>query len=80
MNNFSIIYWKFEVIYTLGSIKSVGLINFMINSSPSNGSCSINPLNGTITTLFTISCFNWFDEDGIKDYSFYSKSLFFYPY
>jgi hypothetical protein len=69
-------YWRFEVIYSIGSMKSVGLINFMINSPPSNGSCSIDPLNGTTTTLFTITCLNWFDEDGIKDYSFYSKTFF----
>jgi hypothetical protein len=69
-------YWRFEVIYTTGSMKSIGLIDFMINSPPANGSCSINPLNGTTTTLFTITCLNWFDEDGIKDYLFYSKSSF----
>jgi hypothetical protein len=57
-------------------MKSVGLVNFMINSPPSNGSCSIYPVNGTITTLFTITCSNWFDEDGIKDYSLFSKSFF----
>jgi len=45
----------------------------MINSPPINGTCSIDPLNGIITTLFTINCLNWFDENGIKDYSFYSK-------
>ena len=32
----------------------------------------ISPSNGTTTTLFQISCPNWFDEDGIKDYSLYS--------
>jgi hypothetical protein len=71
-------YWRFEVIYISGSMKSIGLIDFMINSPPSNGSCSINPMTGTTTTLFTITCSNWFDEDGIKDYLFYSKSLFSY--
>ncbi len=50
-------------------------INFKKNSPPSNGSCSINPLNGTTTTVFTISCLNWFDENGIKDYSLYSKRI-----
>jgi hypothetical protein len=52
-------------------------MNFIINQPPSNGSCSINPLNGTTTTLFTISCPNWFDEDGVKDYSLYGISDFF---
>ncbi|UJR10866.1 hypothetical protein I4U23_015053 [Adineta vaga] len=68
----SIKYWRFEVIYTSESAKSIGLIDFLINSPPSNGNCSIYPLNGTITTLFTIDCFNWFDSDGIKDYSYYT--------
>lgn len=69
-------YWRFEVIYSVGLIKSIGLISFLINSPPSNGSCSIFLLNGTITTLFIINCLNWFDSDGIKDYSFYSISYF----
>jgi len=73
LNYSTIIYWRFEVIYSVGSIKSIGLINLMINSPPINGTCSIYPLHGTITTLFTINCSNWFDENGIKDYSFYSK-------
>ena len=73
--NPTIKYWKFEVIYTVGFVRSVGLINFEINSPPANGSCSIYPLNGTTTTLFTITCSNWFDENGIQDYSFYSKSF-----
>jgi hypothetical protein len=50
-------------------------MNFIINQPPRNGSCSINPLNGTTDTLFTISCLNWFDEYGIKDYSLYSINL-----
>ena len=47
-------------------------MNFIINQPPTNGSCSIDPLNGTITTLFTVTCLNWFDTDGIKDYTLYS--------
>ncbi|CAF1689523.1 unnamed protein product, partial [Adineta ricciae] len=46
--------------------------NFIINQPPANGSCSIDPLNGTITTLFTVTCLNWFDTNGIKDYSLYT--------
>ncbi|CAF4346396.1 unnamed protein product, partial [Adineta steineri] len=49
-------------------------LNFVINQPPQNGSCSIDPLNGTTSTLFTISCPNWLDEDGIQDYSLYSYS------
>ncbi len=65
--------WKFEVVYTFASERSSSALNFMINQPPSNGSCSINPLNGTTSTLFTVSCIDWFDEDGISDYSVYGK-------
>ncbi|UJR08983.1 hypothetical protein I4U23_013233 [Adineta vaga] len=67
----SITYWRFEVVYWFGNRSSASALNFIMNQPPSNGSCSISPSNGTISTLFTISCSNWFDEDGIKDYSFY---------
>ncbi len=43
----------------------------MVNQPPVNGSCSINPLNGTTSSLFTISCPGWVDADGINDYSLY---------
>ena len=66
--------WRFEVIYSFsGSITSSAL-NFLLNQSPQNGSCSISPLNGTTSSLFTISCLNWYDEHGIKDYSLYQRS------
>ena len=48
---------------------SSSALNFVINQPPSNGSCSISPLQGTTSTLFSISCPGWFDEDGIKDYA-----------
>ena len=72
LQNPTIQFWKFEVVYSFPSETSTSALNFVINQPPVNGSCSISPLNGTITTLFTISCPNWFDEDGIKDYSLYS--------
>ncbi len=74
INNPQINLWKFEVTYKFVLSKtSSSSINFILNSPPTNGTCSINPLNGTITTLFTISCQNWFDLNGIKDYSLYCK-------
>jgi len=73
ITNPSIIYWRFEVIYFFGLQSSSSALNVMINQPPENGSCSINPLNGTTSTLFTISCLNWFDKDNIKDYSFYGR-------
>lgn len=66
--------WKFEVTYSFDTETSSSALNFIINQPPSNGSCSISPINGTTTTLFTISCPDWFDQDGIKDYSLYSMS------
>jgi hypothetical protein len=62
--------WRFEVSYALaGRIVGVSAMNFRINEPPTNGSCSIQPINGTTTTPFQVSCFNWFDQHGIKDYA-----------
>ncbi|CAF3624741.1 unnamed protein product [Adineta steineri] len=72
LNNLQISLWRFEVVYTFQSAISTSALNFIINQPPSNGSCSINPLGGTITTLFTIECPNWYDVDGIQDYSLYA--------
>ena len=63
--------WRFEVVYTFESEISSSSLNFIINQPPINGSCSISPKNGTTSTSFSISCPDWFDEDGIKDYSLY---------
>ncbi|CAF1336506.1 unnamed protein product [Adineta steineri] len=75
INNPSIIYWRFEVVYSFGLQSSSSALNFIINQPPENGSCLINPTNGTTSTSFTISCFNWFDEDNIKDYLFYGWTI-----
>ena len=69
-------YWRFEVVYSFPSGRSSGSIDFVLNQPPVNGLCSINPPNGTTSTLFSMVCSNWFDSDGIKDYSFYSKNIF----
>jgi hypothetical protein len=71
LQNSQIEYWSFEVTYSFAWGIGSSAINFVINQPPQNGSCTISPLNGTTSTLFTISCLNWFDENGIKDYSFY---------
>jgi hypothetical protein len=63
--------WQFEVVYTFQSKTSLSAFNFVINQPPYNGSCSISPLNGTTSSLFNVSCSDWFDEDGIEDYSLY---------
>jgi hypothetical protein len=77
LSNPSIEYWRFEVVYSFPIETSLSALNFIINQPPENGSCSINPLNGTTSTLFTISCPNWEDQDGIKDYSFDGMLHFF---
>ena len=74
--NPAIEYWRFEVVYSFESTTSSSSINFVLNHPPINGSCSINPLNGTTSTSFTISCLNWNDHNEIKDYSLYSIYLF----
>ncbi|CAF0859705.1 unnamed protein product [Rotaria sordida] len=71
LDNPQINFWRFEVVYTFSFETSSSALNFVINQSPYNGSCSIDPQNGMTSTLFTVSCPNWFDEDGIKDYSVY---------
>lgn len=75
LNNPQINLWRFEIIYTLSSGTSGSTINFIINQLPKDGYCLIDPSNGTTTTLFTVSCPNWFDEDGIKDYSIYGMFI-----
>jgi len=72
IQNPTIEFWKFEVVYSFPNKTSTSALHFVINQPPQNGSCSISPSNGTTTTLFSISCPDWFDEDGIKDYSLYS--------
>lgn len=69
--NESIEYWRFEVVYSFTSENSSSALNFRINQPPKNGSCVIDLVNGTSSTLFTINCSNWADEDGLKDYSVY---------
>jgi hypothetical protein len=78
LGNPEISFWRFEVVYTFPTEKSTSSLNFIINQPPQNGSCSINPLNGTTSTVFTINCTDWLDDDGIKDYSFFSKIIFFF--
>ena len=69
LENPHIRYWRFEVVYSFGREIGSGALNFVINQPPSNGSCSISPSQGTTSTLFTVACSNWFDEDGIKGYA-----------
>ncbi|CAF4452471.1 unnamed protein product, partial [Adineta steineri] len=63
--------WQFEVVYSFLQETSSSSLNIVLTKSPSNGSCSINPLNGTTNSLFDVFCSNWFDDNDIKDYSVY---------
>ena len=44
-------------------------MDLKLNDKPDLGLCSISPSNGTLRTLFTINCSNWFDSDGVRSYS-----------
>ena len=68
-------YWRYEVIYSFEQQqeRSSSWMDIRVNQSPRNGSCSVSPLNGSTSTLFTLTCSKWIDEDGIKDYSIYGK-------
>lgn len=68
LENPHITLWRFEIVYQFLTASSSSSLNFIINTPPVNGTCSINPTNGTTNTLFTIVCSNWFDDDQIKDY------------
>jgi hypothetical protein len=50
------------------------------NKSPYGGNCSISSYNGiTITTVFTVTCQGWLDDDGrVALYSFSSNVSFLY--
>ena len=74
VNNPQVNLWKFQVVYTFLSTTSISALSFMRNQPPYGGSCSISPLNGTTTTVFTIFCSNWIDTNGIKDYSLYGNT------
>lgn len=76
LHHAEISYWSFEVVYTFLQENSTSALNFIINQCPVNGSCSIDPSSGTTTTLFTVNCSGWIDQDPIKDYSLYSKIHF----
>ena len=67
--------WRFEVVFSFVSETSSSALNFVINQPPTNGSCSISPLQGTTSTLFTVSCPDWVDDDGIKDYTLSSFTV-----
>lgn len=57
----------------------VSFLDFELNTAPEGGSCTVSPLTGvSMQTLFTISCTDWNDVDGVLTYQFFSKKLFKY--
>jgi len=67
-------HWKFEVIYQFEEMNSSSALNFEINPPPSNGSCEINPRNGSTNTLFNVTCSHWKIKENIKEYSLFSRT------
>ena len=73
------IVWNIELVVFLPNKNVTGSasILFFVNYPPRNGQCDINPKNGSTETLFSISCWNWFDSDGNLDsYAYYGLSFF----
>lgn len=63
------------MVYSFPSGSSSSALNFVINQPRSNSSCSISQSSGTTTTLFQVSCPDWFDQDGIQDNSLNIRSF-----
>jgi hypothetical protein len=72
--NYSLVQrWQFQVIYCFAIGQSLAAMHFAMNSPPSGGNCSIHPSNGTVLTLFTVSCEYWADQQGINSYAIYGN-------
>ena len=69
LQNPTVRFWRFQVAFSFITETSSSALNFVVNQPPSNGSCSISPLQGTTSTLFTVTCPGWVDDDGVKDYA-----------
>ncbi|CAF4157649.1 unnamed protein product [Rotaria sp. Silwood2] len=80
LSNPTVEYWKFESIYTVttsnGVATGAGAIRFVINLPPQNGTCTTDRRNGTTMTLFQFTCLNWFDTNGVSDYTFYGMYVY----
>ena len=71
--------WKIElsttlVTYTNQTLNCDTSIIFFVNHPPFNGSCDIEPKNGTSNDIFTIFCDQWSDYEGnVASYSYYGN-------
>ena len=74
--------WKMELsvtvlTYTYQNLTGDSSILFYVNFPPLNGTCDIEPKNGTTNDIFNIECDNWSDGEGnIASYSYYGKKLY----
>ena len=59
----SIIYWRFQVIYSFKSKTIEKTCDIAMNDRARNGFCPIQPPNGIFLLWFPIDCSNWFDDD-----------------
>ena len=76
LDNSQISFWRFEIVYLFSNETRLSALDFEMNQPPKDGSCSINPLQGTTNTVFNTNCSGWIDNDDIKDYLFYGKMNF----
>ena len=72
--------WKVQltgsfISFSNQSLKSDSSLLFYVNYSPTNGTCNVDPKNGTTKDLFTLTCLNWLDSGGgfLARYFFYGK-------
>lgn len=83
MGNPQQIIWKIElnVFSSTQNLTGYTSILLYVNFPPIPGSCNVDPLLGTTSTLFTLTCVGWFDSDGLLiSYAFYGISLIFVNY
>ena len=66
-------FWRFEAVYSSMNDTSSSSLNFRVNQPPYDGFCSIDPLNGTINSIFTVTCSQWVDSDDVRDYALYGQ-------
>lgn len=79
VNGFTL--WNGQLSYRVGVVvtnadgdQGSSFINFMLNAPPQNGNCTVSPVSGeSALTKYTISCFDWFDTNGVANYQFFSE-------
>jgi len=65
------------VVTTASGEQGKSFLEFELNTAPTGGSCTVSPLTGvSAQTLFTVTCTDWHDVDGVLSYQFFSKIFF----